>query len=334
MNRLFVFLSLFSVACSAQNHKVSSADIMSDAVNFACIDWKPTGMCVWLSCSIKGCSIRTSLKVKHYNPDAIIQVYSDVEDAPWDEMQVLTESLNLEQVGGNTTSARSNSAVGKRNNSKLIIKESSVIGSPSLIPVTKFLGSLGYFCQSPVTPYLPYFISGLDYFSWKYPYADFLKLGTFTPGLNEVGERNDGQSQHFLATGRFGNVYPRTGAVYQNDDYRASAVFAQRSADIVTDPTAMHVYKYLGNPSNSLGRWEPGKVEEWTSTKGKWRMLSPFKDTNCHIFGEPMTKNSNFGFDDPYKHRRSGNGAYAWELWRPYECCKKKGQSLIKVIEF
>ncbi|MFW7525633.1 TIGR03756 family integrating conjugative element protein [Vibrio ostreicida] len=339
MNRVLVGLLCFCLPLiepvhSAENQKISSAEIMSGALNFTCIDWKPTGMCIWLRCTITGCSIETSLKVKHFNPDAIVQVYSDLEDAPWDEMEVITEPLNLDQTGGGTTSVRSNSQSGRRNSAKMIVKESSVVGSPSLIPVSEFLGSMEFFCKSPVIPFMPYYVSGLDQFSWKYPYADFLKPGTFVPGMNEVGERNDGEGQNFLATGRFGNVYPRIGAIYQNDDYRAAAVFAQRTADIVTDPFAMHVYHYLGTSANSPGRWEPGKVEEWTSDKGKWRMLSPFQDTQCHIFGEPMTRSSMFGLDDPYKHRRSENGAYMWEFWRPYECCDRKGQKLIKVITF
>ncbi|MCG8096721.1 MAG: TraU family protein [Candidatus Thiodiazotropha endolucinida] len=34
-----------------------------------CMRWMPTGVCFWLRCSWSGCSVRTSIKVGHYNPD-------------------------------------------------------------------------------------------------------------------------------------------------------------------------------------------------------------------------------------------------------------------------
>lgn len=314
---------------------ITSAEIMANSVSVSCIDWQVTGTCLWLRCTMTGCSVETSIKVRHFLPEAVVQVYAKPEDAPWEEMAFMSEGLSLGQVGGDTNSVRSNSDSGKRTHAKLIHKESSVIGSPGLIPVSEFLGSMEYFCKSGVTPFMPYYSSGIDQFSWKYPYADFLHPGTFIPGMNEVGERMDGESRNFLATGRFGNVYPRIGALVQTDDYRAAMVMAQRTADIVTDPYATHLYSYLGKRPNQggQGQWPPGKIEEWTSKEGKWQMLTPYMDTTCHIFGEPSTRQSLSGADDPYSHRRSDVGAYSLHLWRATSCCARKGQTLIAVID-
>ncbi|WP_315941019.1 TraU family protein [Avibacterium paragallinarum] len=40
-----------------------------------------------------------------------------------------------------------------------------------------------------------------------------------------------------------GNIYPRGGVVTQVDDYKASAVIAQRVADIVTRTGQLHIYQ-------------------------------------------------------------------------------------------
>jgi hypothetical protein len=43
----------------------------------------------------------------------------------------------------------------------------------------------------------------------------------------------------------WGNVYPRSGFVSQTDDDKASAVVAQRVADIITRAGQPHVYQVL-----------------------------------------------------------------------------------------
>ncbi|MBY8168138.1 TIGR03756 family integrating conjugative element protein [Vibrio fluvialis] len=335
-NKTIMILTALCLSNSAYPETtITSAEIIENSVIVSCIDWQVTGTCLWLRCTMTGCSVETSIKVRHYLPEAVVQVYASPEDAPWQEMAFITDSLSLDQVGGYTNSVRSVAGNDRRTHAKLVHKESSVIGSPGLIPVSEFLGSMEYFCKSTVTPFMPYYSSGIDQYSWKYPYADFLQPGTFIPGMNEVGEREDGESRNFLFSGRFGNVYPRIGALVQTDDYRAAAVMAQRTADIVTDPYSMHLYNYLGRRPNQggQGEWPPGKIEEWTSKEGKWQMLTPYLDSSCHIFGESSTRQSNYGVEDPYSHRRSDNGAYSLHLWRPTSCCARKGQTLIGVID-
>lgn len=313
---------------------INSLDIAQDSISFSCIDWQPTGVCFWLRCSAfpPSCSVNTSLRVRHYNPDAVVQVYQTPGDVPWDEMSFVSKLVSLGQTA-NTPATLNQRGGAPRQSSKIISRHVDVIGSPGLLPVSELFGSTEYGCESGVTPFIPYYVSTLDYYSWKHPYVEALRLATIVPGMREVGERRDGENETFLFTGRFGNVYPRIGSLMQNDSYKASAVFAQRAADIVTDSSAFHVYNFLGEQGGWSGWWPPGQVKEWTSRDGKWQQLYPYKDSGCHIFGEPSTRRNSVIYDG-YQHRRSNDGNYAWQLWRPYECCERKGQTLLFVVEF
>ena len=52
----------------------------------SCIAWRPTGVCFYQHCTIVGCSIRTSIKVSHYVPDAIVSTYADPLNHPWTDV--------------------------------------------------------------------------------------------------------------------------------------------------------------------------------------------------------------------------------------------------------
>ncbi|MCT8873754.1 TIGR03756 family integrating conjugative element protein [Shewanella xiamenensis] len=351
MNKSNWLLSLLAVSAlcgsSIVYAKINSADIVQQSISLSCIDWKPVGVCFWLKCTLFGCNVQTSVKVRHFNPDAVVQVYQNPNEVPWEEMSFVSHVTDLGQTAttpsmarevplAQTNNERANKSAVPRQNAKIISRHVAIIGSPGIISVAKMLDATEYGCDSGVTPYMPYYVSTLDYFSWRWPYADYLYPSVFVPGMREVGERKDGQNETFLFSGKFGNVYPRIGSLLQGDSYKASAVFAQRAADIVTDQSALHVYQFLGEKRSKSGWWPPGQVKEWTSKEGKWQMLSPTPEDKCHIFGEPSTRKDGSGFDaayDGYQHRRSKNGDYAWQLWRPYSCCKKKGQVFLYSID-
>ena len=332
----FIFVWIVNANVMNAQANVTSAEIMGNSLSVSCIDWKLTGVCFWLKCNAlpPSCSINESIKVRHFNPDAIVQVYQEPGEVPWEEMSFVSDLVSFDQSGATPTDAGSMKKSGKykKQNTKIINRHVDVIGSPGLIPVSEFLGSMDYFCESGVTMYMPYFVSTLDYYSWKFPYVDFLKAGTWVPGMNEVGERKDGENKNLLLSGKFGNVYPRIGSLIQNDTYKASAVFAQRAADIVTDSGAMHIYSFLGEQKSKKGWWPPKKVEEWTSKEGKWQMLYPKMESSCHIFGAKSTRDNSV-IEDGYGPRRSDDGNYAWQLWRPYECCEKKGQVFLFKVD-
>ena len=52
-----------------------------------CMQWMPTGICFWLRCSLSGCSVRTSVKVGHYNPDLVVSSYNELGGNPWLEIR-------------------------------------------------------------------------------------------------------------------------------------------------------------------------------------------------------------------------------------------------------
>ncbi len=64
----------------------------------------------------------------------------------------------------------------------------------------------------------------------------------------------------------WGNLYPRSGFVNQQDGDKAAAVVAQRVADIMTRTGQAHTYVPLkGNRRD--GYWPPDAVTENTGTK-------------------------------------------------------------------
>ncbi|MGJ2491870.1 TIGR03756 family integrating conjugative element protein, partial [Salmonella enterica subsp. enterica serovar Paratyphi A] len=127
------------------------------------------------------------------------------------------------------------------------------------------------------------------------------------PGRREIGSTS--------AQNIWGNLYPRSGFVTQQDDYKSGPIVAQRVADIITRTNQIHVYKPLtGNPS--AGYWPPEPVKENTGTQNhKWQQLSPTLSMSCTVF--------------PDTRKIAENGNYAWTLWQPYSCCKRRGQTFL-----
>lgn len=135
-----------------------------------------------------------------------------------------------------------------------------------------------------------------------------------------------------MGNDNWGNIYPRTGIMTQVHDYKASALGAQRVADFLTREWQMHLLPFgalAEKTHKNTGRWTPGAVKEGNDRTHKWRMLYPKKENQCNIFPDRGRS-----FDDTYSDKISPGGNYTWELWRPYECCQKKGSKLIDVLEF
>ncbi|EHC5911017.1 TIGR03756 family integrating conjugative element protein, partial [Salmonella enterica subsp. enterica serovar Eastbourne] len=119
----------------------------------------------------------------------------------------------------------------------------------------------------------------------------------------------------------WGNVYPRSGFVTQQDDYKAGAVIAQRVADIITRSGQVHVYQPLTGHRRP-GYWPPGPVTENTGTKNhKWQRLAPAASQSCAVFPDTGGKVAE-------------DGNYAWTLWQPYSCCKPRGQTFLYSTDF
>src|SRR5210317_1867226 len=68
---------------------ISTADIVSQTTTAAlsCMRWMPVGVCFWLHCSLYECEVETSIKVGHYQPDAVVSSYNELGGNPWIEIR-------------------------------------------------------------------------------------------------------------------------------------------------------------------------------------------------------------------------------------------------------
>ncbi|EAQ6096572.1 TIGR03756 family integrating conjugative element protein, partial [Salmonella enterica] len=83
----------------------------------------------------------------------------------------------------------------------------------------------------------------------------------------------------------------------------------------------IHVYQPLVG-HRSPGYWPPDPVTENTGMKNhKWQRLSPALSQSCAVF------------PDTGGHVAE-NGNYAWALWQPYSCCKRRGQTFLYSTNF
>ncbi|MXY16092.1 MAG: TIGR03756 family integrating conjugative element protein, partial [Acidobacteria bacterium] len=169
--------------------------------------------------------------------------------------------------------------------------------------------------EPAATPLVPYYASGVDPM-WRTP--ELQTPWTLRHVLRSVREPGPLGSL-------WGTLYPRTGFVQQHHDYKAGAVAAQRVADIVTRRGQPHVYRPLLGDSGG-GQWPPGAVVEGDADTHKWQLLAP-RTGSCSVFAGSAS--SPLGVVDPLGANVSSSGAYAWNLWRPYSCCARRGQWLL-----
>ncbi|EMY6536402.1 TIGR03756 family integrating conjugative element protein [Salmonella enterica] len=298
-----LLLSLLALSLPAA--AITTPEIIASSLSTDCVAYRVTGICYWLLCTPFGCSVKTSIKVKHNLPELVVSAWSSPGDNPWQEMAVMEASLSGTQSGGDTHPRINNSKT------RIRFKDTAAIGHPADASFFRFLNHAGYSCSSNVVPFQPYFLSSLDPLAWRSGMPEMLYPEALMPGRREVGQTGD----------LWGNVYPRTGALGQTHDYKAGAVTAQRTADIVTRKGQLHVYLPLVTAPRP-GYWPPSPVQENVSGNHVWQMLSPRKENRCARFPDRS-------ITDTYADRLSPKGNYTWALWRPYSCCQRRGQTFL-----
>ena len=265
------------------------------------------GGCLWLRCSgvPPSCTTTTSIKYRHYVPDLVVTAYPAAGLSPWTEMRALDGAAE----GG--TYAK---GAGSRGTTGLRFKLAQAIGSPGIAWIEALdLGTT--VCEPAATPLVPYYTSGVDPM-WRTPGAQApLTLRHALRAVREPGALGS----------LWGPIYPRTGFVQQVHDYKAGAVAAQRVADIVTRRNQPHVYRPLLGRSGG-GEWPPREVVEDDPDTHKWQLLAP-RTGSCSVFAAAAAPP--VGIVDPLGGNVSASGAYAWNLWRPYRCCARRGQWLL-----
>ncbi|EHO4421622.1 TIGR03756 family integrating conjugative element protein [Salmonella enterica] len=285
---------------------ITTPEIAASTLSPTCVKYQVVGVCYWLFCTPFGCSVRTSVKVRHFRPDLVVSAYSVTGQNPWTEMSPLSSPLpGIAEAGGDTNPR----AIGQH--SKIRFKNADAIGFPAGDALANFFAQFGYVCAPSSQPFLPYFLSTLDALAWRSGVPEMFYPEALTPGLREVSKDGD----------MWGNVYPRAGALSQTHDYKAGAVIAQRAVDLVTRSGQSHVYIPLTATSHD-GYWPPDPVTEGDSNNHQWQMLVPKKSASCTIFPDGSTT-------DSYADKLAEDGAYVWTLWRPYKCCPRRGQTFL-----
>lgn len=318
LKSLGVAMMLSAAGVPAANAALNSAQIVASAVSQSCISWRVSGICYWLFCSWGGCTVRTSVKVTHFIPEAVVSAYNAQGGNPWREMSMVSQAAG--GLESSITSALGGVAAGGGNNelktpgqrkTNLHFKYADAIGHPAM---TLIGGSIaGYSCRSAATPFVPYFLSTLDSLAWRTGMPESLYPEALVLGQREVGSQ--------AAANMWGNVYPRSGFVTQVDDDKAGALVAQRVADIITRPGQPHVYQPLMG-QRSEGYWPPGAVQENTGTRNhKWQRLAPQLSQSCAVFP-----------DGDHPTAADANAAFA--LWQPYSCCQRRGQRFLYSTDF
>lgn len=286
---------------------LNTASIVSSALSPDCLEYRVTGICYWLFCTQFGCSVRTSTKVRHYIPDAVVSSYSNTGENPWVEVRAMSMPNTTAQAGGDGTTNEDHE------NNLAKFKNADVIGHPGGTAFSQFASASGYTCQGAGTAFMPYLLSTLDTVAWRYSVPEAVYPEALVPGMREIDTRS--------TLDLWGAVYPRGGFLHQVDDHKAGAVVAQRAGDIVTRRGQLHVYQpLLANARD--GYWPAGALVESDASTGKWQELTPRLSNTCAVFphGDPTAQ--------------AQQGDYAWALWRPYSCCQRRGQTFLGSVEF
>ena len=284
---------------AASSSALDTATIVSSALSPDCIEYRVAGICYWLFCTWTGCTVRTSVKVRHYVPDAVVSSYSNTGENPWIEVRAMSTPNPTAQAGGDGTTNHDNE------NNLAKFKNADVIGHPGGEVFSQFVSSFGYSCEGAGTAFMPYLLSTLDTIAWRYNIPEAFYPEALTPGLREIGTRT--------GLDLWGNVYARGGFLHQTDDYKSAAVVAQRAGDVVTRRNQIHVYQpLLANARD--GYWPAGALVETDASTGKWQPLTPTLSSSCVVFPHSGSL------------AQARQGDYAWALWRPYACCQRRGQ--------
>src|SRR5882762_11047684 len=88
---------------AASTFALNTAAIVGSALSPDCLSYRVVGVCYWLYCTNFGCSVRTSAKVRHYIPDAVVSSYSNTGANPWSEVALMSAPNPTAQAGGNGT---------------------------------------------------------------------------------------------------------------------------------------------------------------------------------------------------------------------------------------
>lgn len=176
------FLLMLLLLCSTTSAlALNTATIVSSALSPSCLECRVVGICYWLYCGWGGCRIRTSIKVRHYIPDAMVSSYSNTGENSWLEVQAMSMPNPTAQAGGDGTAGAAHE------NELSKFKNADVIGHPAGDVFGDFAASFGYSCEGAGTAFMPYLLSTWDTPAWRYSIPEAVYPEALIPGQREVG---------------------------------------------------------------------------------------------------------------------------------------------------
>lgn len=264
------------------------------------------GECFWLVCAGPYCTVKTSEKFGHFNPDLVVTVTNGTADG------------GIEAGSPNSPHRAGEQGYGRKTN--LSYRSAQAVGH--------LLADTGY-CPSEATPAQPYYASSLDSLAWDWSIPEMFYPESLVPGLREIGD---------WPTQSWGAVYPRSGWALQAEEPKAAAIAAQRVGDFVTRNGEPHVYLELKSggtfEADDKRVWRPAEgVSEDGPVGGDFELVEPTATQGqCQTFGAndlpPPRGTSTLGWS---AGKLAKSGDYVYTLWRPYTCCKIKGIFLYDV---
>ncbi len=128
-----------------------------------CLSYRVQGICYWLYCTLTGCTVRTSVKVQHYVPDAVVSSYSNTGENPWVEVRAMSMPNPTAQGGGDGTTNEEH-----ENNLREVQERRRDRASRRYHRSASSSAQFGYSCEGAGTAFMPYLLSTLDTLAWRY----------------------------------------------------------------------------------------------------------------------------------------------------------------------
>jgi len=125
---------------------------------------------------------KTSVKVRHYIPDAVVSSYANTGGPLWTDglLQPVQQRYRRWQGSGDSAT-QANTTISAR------FKNVDVIGHPGGYAFSQFASVFGYACKGAITAYMPYLLSHYDYLAWRYGIPEMVYTKALIPVKREVG---------------------------------------------------------------------------------------------------------------------------------------------------
>lgn len=102
------------------------------AAALSCTSYAVEGVCFFLHCNLKGCWIRTSIKISHYVPDVVVSTYNEPLRHPWADLGTVV-ATSLTAAGSALTGQLLDSSAGGLDTPSAManFKGADAIGNPA-----------------------------------------------------------------------------------------------------------------------------------------------------------------------------------------------------------